>query len=74
MQYSNFGKYIRSKRDLFSESLNDFAFECGIEPATLSTFERGKSDILFSNFVKIAKGFNMSPAELLTEFESKKLK
>ena len=69
MQYDNFGNFIRTKRQSLKKSLNNFSFDCGIEPATLSNFERNKSDILFSNFVKIAKGFNASPSELLTEFE-----
>ncbi len=69
MQYDNLGKYIRTKRKGLSKSLNSFAFDCGIEPATLCNFEQQKSDILFQNFIKIAKGFKQTPAEFLKEFE-----
>ncbi len=72
MQYLDIGQYIRDKRELADITLNEFAFDCGIEPATLSNFERGKSDILFQNLVKIANGFNMSLPDLLLEYEKSK--
>lgn len=71
MQYNNLGKYIRQKRIHQKKSLNEFAFECGLEPATLCRFETGKSDILLNNFIKIAIGFNSTPSKLLSEFEEK---
>ena len=70
MQYENFGNFIRTKRKSMEKSLNNFSFDCGIEPATLSNFERNKSDICFTNFIKIANGFNLTPSQLLTEFEN----
>ena len=70
MQYENFGSFIRLKRQSLEKSLNNFSFDCDIEPATLSNFERNKSDICFTNFTKIAKGFNLTPAQLLYEFEN----
>lgn len=69
MQYKNFGKFIRSKREKEKISLNRFAFACEIEPASLSNFETGKSDVLFKNLVKISNGFNMKLSELIKEFE-----
>ncbi len=71
MQYTQLGDFIRNKRKNLNISLNTFSFDCGIEPATLSKFENGKSDILFGNLTKIAKGFNQTVAELLTEYENK---
>jgi len=71
MQYINFGKFVRAKREKLGKSLNLFAIECEIDKASLSNFERGISSIYFENFVKIAKGFNVTPAELLKEFEEK---
>ena len=70
MQYENFGNFIRTKRKSMEKSLNNFSFDCDIEPATLSNFERNKSDICFANFIKIAKGFNLTPSQLLAEFEN----
>ena len=71
MQYRNFGKFIKLKRLKLKYSLNQFAILSEIDSASLSRFEHNKSDIYFSNFIKIANGFNMSPAELLKEFEKK---
>lgn len=70
MQYEKFGNYVRQKRINQNKSLNDFAFDCGLEPATLSRFETGKCDILFANLIKIAIGFNTTPAKLLSDFET----
>lgn len=72
MQYKNFENFVRTKRKEKGKSLNAFAFDCGLEPATLSNFERGKSDIMFRNFLKIAEGFHLPPSELLFEYENKK--
>lgn len=71
MQYKNFGQFIRKKRENLGISLNHFAINCDIDSATLSNFERGKSDILFQNFIKIAYGFNSTPATLLEEYTKK---
>jgi len=70
MQYKKFGNYIRRKRRKLNIALNTFALDSGIDKASLSNFERNKSDIYFENFTKIAKGFNLTPAQLLTEFEN----
>ena len=72
MQYNNIGKFIRYKRESISKSLNEFAFDCGIEPATLSNFENQKSDVLLQNFLKIVDGFNQTPAEFFIELQNKK--
>ena len=72
MQYNNFGNFIRNKRLKLDIALNTFALDCGIDKASLSNFERNKSDIVFSNFVKIAQGFNVPPSQLLAEFEEQK--
>lgn len=72
MQYDNIGKYIRIKRKLLPKSLNSFALDCGIEPATLSNFENQKSDILFTNLLKIIAGFKQTPAEFFQEFQNYK--
>lgn len=69
MQYDNLGMFVRNKRKMLAKSLNNFAFDCGVEPATLSKFEQGKSDILLGNFLKIINGFQQSPTEFFSEFE-----
>lgn len=70
MQYYNFANFIRLKREKLNISLNSFATNCELDPATLSNFETYKSDILFGNMVKISKGFNMNLGDLLNEYES----
>lgn len=70
MQYEKLGKFIHNKRNGLNISLNKFALENNIEPAALSRMENLKQGIKMESLIKIAKGFKMTPAELLTEFES----
>lgn len=69
MQYDNFGTFIRKEREKLGLTLNQFCFDNEIEPAMLSRIENSKQDIKLGALYKIAKGFNMTPAELLTKFE-----
>lgn len=69
MQYNEFGKFIKNKRLLSGTTLNKFSIENDIEPAILSRIENMKQDIKIGILVKIAKGFNCTPSELLSEFE-----
>jgi len=71
MQYNNLGKYIQEKRLSLKYSLNHFALNNGLEPAVLSRIENLKQGIKLDVLVKIACGFNQTPAEFLAEFESK---
>lgn len=70
MQYNDLGKYIRNKRNKIQKTLNSFAFDCGVEPATLSRFENQESDILLQNFLKIIEGFNQTPEEFFAEYRN----
>lgn len=69
MQYNELGKFIKYKRLLSGTTLNKFAIENDIEPAILSRIENLKQDIKIGILVKIANGFNITPSELLCEFE-----
>ncbi|MDD3150150.1 MAG: helix-turn-helix transcriptional regulator [Candidatus Gastranaerophilales bacterium] len=70
MQYhEKISSYIKQKREKIGLSLNEFCFENDLEPATLSRYENKKRRISLENLVKIAKGFNQTPAEFLSEFE-----
>ena len=69
MQYSELGTYIKTKRIELGISLNEFAFSNDIDPAILSRIENLKQNIKLNILEKISKGFNLSPAEFLTEFE-----
>ena len=53
-------------------TLNKFAIENDIEPAILSRIENLKQDIKMGVLIKIANGFNLTPAKLLSEFENSK--
>lgn len=69
--YKNISSYIKEKRVATCTSLNEFAFNNDLEPATLSRYENGKRAISLMNLVKIAGGFNQTLAEFLAEFENK---
>ncbi len=69
MQYTELGKFIRQKREALKVSLNEFAFENDVDPAILSRIENLKQNIKLNVLIKIAQGFNQSPAEFLAEFE-----
>ena len=71
MQYSEFGKFLRRKREsLHPEvSLNNFALENGIEPAALSRIERQKQGIILERLEQIANGYGVFISELLSEYE-----
>ena len=69
MQYFELGKFIKQMRFKNGWTLNGFAVECEIDPAILSRIENQKQNIKLNVLEKIAKGFNKTPAEFLTEFE-----
>ena len=71
MQYLNFGKFIRKKRESLRPkvSLNSFAFANDIEPATLSRIERCLQKVTLDEISNIAFGFNMKASELINEYE-----
>ena len=57
MQYFNFGKFIRLKREVLipKVSLNKFALENDIEPAILSRIGTQKQDIKLNILAKALK-------------------
>ena len=67
--HKNISLYIRQRRIEKGTSLNEFAIDNELEPATLSRYENGKRAINLMNLVKIANGFNQTLAEFLTDFE-----
>ena len=69
MQYDKLGLYIKQKREKENISLNKFAINNDIDSAILSRIENLKQNIKLNVLVKIANGFNQSPADFLTEFE-----
>ena len=74
MQYDELGKYIKEKRLAKGQSLNQFAIENEIDPAILSRIENLKQGIKLQVLVNIARGFQNTPAEFLTEFEKENKK
>ena len=70
MEYEKLGLYIQNKRKNCGFSLNEFAFENGIDSAILSRIENLKQNIKINILEKIANGFKMTPAQFLTEFEN----
>ncbi len=70
MQYNEFGKYIRERRKSLGVSLNSFAFSNDIDPAIMSRIENLQQNIKLNVLLKIANGFEQTPAQLLTDFEN----
>ena len=72
MQYLNFGKFVKNKREALSPkvTLNCFAIENDIEPATLSRIENEKQGVSIKLLAKIANGFNKKGSDLLLEYEN----
>ena len=69
MQYSHLGKYIKYLRIQQNISLNKFALNCDVDSAILSRIENLQQNIKLNVLVKITKGFGLTPAEFLTNFE-----
>lgn len=72
VNYTQIGKYIKEKRINSNRSLNSFAIENDIDPAILSRIENLKQNIKLNVLEKVAFGFNLTPAEFLTNFENGK--
>lgn len=78
MQHQNeellqsFGQHIKKLRMQKKMSLNEFAFKSMlITSATQSRIENGLVDLKFSTLIKIANALNISPSELLENFDFK---
>lgn len=67
--YKKISSYIKKRRLEKGISLNEFCIENELEAATLSRYENNKRKINLPNLVKIAKGFDQTVAEFLTDFE-----
>lgn len=70
MQYSDFGIFLRKKREGTNISLNQFALESDVDSATISRIETGKQGISLSVIAKIASFYGIKVSELITEYES----
>lgn len=65
-----FGRHIKQLRMQKKMSLNEFAFKSLlITSATQSRIENGLVDLKFSTLIKIANALNITPAELLEDFD-----
>ena len=72
MQYKQLGLFIKKKREKHNITLNSFAINNDIEPATLSRIENLKQGIKLDVLIKISRGFNQTPANFLADFEKSK--
>ncbi len=71
MQYKNFGKFLKNKRESIKPkmTLNKFAINNDIEPAIISRIENMKQDVKLVVLGKIANGLEMTVSELIDEYE-----
>lgn len=59
------GKRIRTLREAKGIDQKQFAFECGISRTQLYTIEKGETNPRATTLIRIAKGLDISIAELL---------
>jgi transcriptional regulator with XRE-family HTH domain len=71
--YKNISSYVKKRRLELGVSLNEFAFNNDLEPATLCRYENGKRSISLMNMVKIAGGFSQTLSEFLADFEKQSI-
>lgn len=62
---------IMEKRVASGKSINQFAIETGIEPATLSKLERKEQGMNYRTLVNIALGFEDKVSKLFKELEDR---
>ena len=70
MQQFDLRDYIKLKRVSKKISLNNFAIKNGLTAGSLSRIENKKYELKYTMLEKIAKGFSMSPGEVLIEYEN----
>lgn len=54
------GKRVRRARELRNRSLRSVADDAGVSPSTLSRWENGKGEPIFSHVARIAQALNIS--------------
>jgi len=67
--FEKLGLYIKKKRLATGLGLNQFCIEYEISSNTLSQYENNKREPKISKLEKIAKAFNQTLIEFLTDFE-----
>ncbi|MBC7523960.1 MAG: helix-turn-helix transcriptional regulator [Flavobacterium sp.] len=61
----SFGKKIKEIRIAKDYTLDDVEFHTGIDSSDLNKIELGKTNITFRTFIKVSKGLNLHPKDLL---------
>jgi transcriptional regulator with XRE-family HTH domain len=65
------GQRIRELRLKQGYSQESFADHCGVHRTFMGTIERGKSNLSFSNLVKVSQGLGITLSQLLSGLEKK---
>ncbi|GAA3588023.1 helix-turn-helix transcriptional regulator [Flavivirga amylovorans] len=60
-----FGKRVKELRERRNYTLEEVDALCDIDPSDFSKIEKGKTNITFRTLIKISKGLNVNPKELL---------
>lgn len=60
-----FGAKVKSLREKRKFTLNEMEFRTGIDSSDYNKIEQGKTNITFRTFLKIAKGLEINPSELI---------
>jgi transcriptional regulator with XRE-family HTH domain len=67
--YAQLGRRVRELREAMGLSLEDLAFESGLDPFQVGRIERGEVDLTVDSLLKVALGLRTSPAALLKGLE-----
>ncbi|RKS03056.1 helix-turn-helix domain-containing protein [Flavobacterium sp. 102] len=61
----DFGKKVKEIREVKKYTLEDLEFSTGIDSSDFNKIELGKTNITLRTFIKVAKGLEVHPKELL---------
>ena len=64
-----FGKILRQIRKDKKLTLLELEVRSGINEGDISKIENGKKKLAFTTFIKLSKGLEVSPSQLLSEFK-----
>jgi transcriptional regulator with XRE-family HTH domain len=64
------GERVRARRQELGESQEDLADACGLHWTFVGQVERGRRNISLHNILKLAKGLQLDPCELVKGLEA----
>jgi transcriptional regulator with XRE-family HTH domain len=59
------GRNIRTRREDKEQTQEDLAAECDLHPTEIGRLERGERDLRLSTLLRVARGLQVAPLDLL---------